>query len=108
MGIGRNAVTKIVGTGSTLPSGIQGDVLYHNGSDWVVLNPGTTNQVLTTNGASSNPSWTNKMAASGVVAGGDTMVQFNDGGLNFGATQDFRYYKNGANLASIISNVSVY
>jgi len=104
MGIGRNAVTKIVGT--PLPSGIQGDVLYHNGSNWVVLNPGTANQVLTTNGSSVNPSWTNKTSATGVVAGTDKMVQFNDGGSDFGGEANFLYFKNSANLT--ISGSSGY
>jgi hypothetical protein len=36
----------------------QGDVLYRSASGWSALTPGTAGQVLTTNGASANPSWT--------------------------------------------------
>ena len=36
----------------------QGNVLYRNGSVWTVLAPGTNGQVLTTAGASANPTWT--------------------------------------------------
>lgn len=37
----------------------QGSILYYNGTDWVVLTPGTVNQVLTTQGAAANPIWAN-------------------------------------------------
>lgn len=40
----------------------QGSILYHNGTDWVVLTPGTVNQVLTTQGAAANPIWANASA----------------------------------------------
>ena len=35
----------------------QGDILYRGASNWSVLTPGTSGQVLQTNGASANPSW---------------------------------------------------
>lgn len=44
----------------------QGAVLYRDASDWVALAPGTSGQVLKTNGAGANPSWG---AASSVAAG---------------------------------------
>ena len=47
-------------TGSTpasFPSAVQGDILYYNGTAWVVLIPGTSGQVLQTQGASANPIW---------------------------------------------------
>lgn len=34
-----------------------GDLLYHNGTDYARLPLGTVGQILTTNGAGSNPSW---------------------------------------------------
>lgn len=40
-------------------SDAQGDILYYNGSNWVLLAPGTNGQVLLTGGASANPSWGN-------------------------------------------------
>lgn len=39
------------------PTGTQGQILYHNGTDWVKLDPGTLGQYLETNGASANPAW---------------------------------------------------
>jgi hypothetical protein len=38
-------------------TGVQGDIMYHNGSAWTVLNAGTANLVLKTNGAAANPSY---------------------------------------------------
>ena len=35
----------------------QGDVIYYNGADWVNLAPGTSGQVLHTQGAGANPVW---------------------------------------------------
>jgi hypothetical protein len=35
----------------------QGDLLYRNASGWVVLAPGTSGQLLQTNGAAANPGW---------------------------------------------------
>lgn len=48
------------GAFSTLKVGTtnQGDILYDNGTSIVRLTPGTSGQVLKTNGASANPSWT--------------------------------------------------
>lgn len=38
-------------------NGTQGDIIYFNGTDWVVLNAGTAGQLLSTGGAGANPSW---------------------------------------------------
>jgi hypothetical protein len=38
-------------------TGTQGDVLYHNGTNWAKLGAGTAGQVLQTGGAGANPSW---------------------------------------------------
>lgn len=51
------AYPGIPGAAAGLPSGTQGDVLYHNGTAFVVLNAGTNGLVLRTNGAGANPSW---------------------------------------------------
>ena len=37
---------------------VQGDVLYRSSTGWNVLAPGTSGQLLTTNGVGANPSWT--------------------------------------------------
>jgi len=41
------------------PAGVQGNVLYFNGTNWVVLAPGTANQLFKTGGAAANPAWAN-------------------------------------------------
>jgi hypothetical protein len=38
-------------------TGTQGDVLYHNGTNWAKLGAGTAGQLLQTGGAGANPSW---------------------------------------------------
>lgn len=40
-----------------LLGGTQGDVLYRSSSGWTVLAPGTSGQVLQTNGTGANPTW---------------------------------------------------
>lgn len=57
--------------GSGLPSGVQGDIIYHNGSNWVVLNAGASGRFLQTNGAAANPSW-ESASGSGDVSFTDT------------------------------------
>ena len=49
-----------------LASAAQGDVLYHNGTSYVRLAPGTSGQHLQTAGAAANPTWAT------VVPGGTT------------------------------------
>lgn len=53
-------------------TGTQGDVLYHNGTNWAKLAAGTSGHFLKTNGAAANPAW----AAAGVADGdkGDITV----------------------------------
>lgn len=48
----------------------QGNIMYYNGTAWVVLAPGTAAQVLQTGGAGANPSWAASAAgaAAAVVA----------------------------------------
>ena len=38
-------------------SNTQGSILYRSASEWVALAPGTSGNVLSTNGAGANPSW---------------------------------------------------
>lgn len=47
----------------------QGQILYRGASGWAVLSPGTSGQVLQTNGAGANPSWA---TAGGGSIGGST------------------------------------
>lgn len=92
------ADTVLGGTASTfnsltdtdLTSVAQGDILYYDGTDWVNLGPGTSGQVLTTNGAAANPSWTTAGAGDVTKVGtpvdqqvgvwtGDGTLEGNDG-----------------------------
>jgi len=52
-------------------SEVQGNVLYYNGSNWVLLAPGTSGFYLQTQGASANPQWAafNVPEASGTDTG---------------------------------------
>ncbi len=48
-GTGGKNITELTGT--------QGDILYHNGTNWAKLGAGTLGQYLKTNGSGANPSW---------------------------------------------------
>ena len=48
-------------------SAAQGAVIYRSGTAWVALAPGTSGQILTTAGASANPSWANAAAAAPIA-----------------------------------------
>ena len=62
----------------------QGAILYRGSSAWGVLNPGTLGYVLTTGGASANPSW----SAAGNIWNGPTVTTVGDGlGTNSGTIQ---------------------
>ena len=73
-----------------ITSGAQGDILYHNGTNWVNLPAGTSGQFLKTQGAGANPIWS---AATAGAAGSDTQIQFNDGGVNLGGDAGLVYNK---------------
>lgn len=51
-----------------LTSPAQGDILFYNGTDWVILSPGTTGQFLETQGASMNPQWATAGGSSDIGA----------------------------------------
>lgn len=70
---GKSFMIDEVPIGSGLPSGTQGDIIYYDGADWVVLNAGTAGQFLKTGGAGADPSWD---AASGgtFYLGANTVV----------------------------------
>lgn len=66
------------------PAGVQGNVLYFNGTNWVVLAPGTANQLFKTGGAGANPAWANARGQAilsipvklAKVANGDVFTNF--------------------------------
>lgn len=56
--------TSLVG----LPSGTQGDILYHNGTSFVALTAGTDGYYLKTQGSGANPTWAAVSGGSGKPA----------------------------------------
>ena len=58
--------------GSSLPTGVSGDILYNNGTDWIPLNKGNEDQVLKIN--SGIPSWQNETGGSGAVVSKETVT----------------------------------
>lgn len=64
----------------TMGSDAQGDVLYHNGTQYVRLGPGTSGQFLKTQGAAANPTW------AAVPGGGDLLAANNLSDLSNVAT----------------------
>jgi hypothetical protein len=86
----------------------QGNILYYNGTSWVVLAPGTDGHVLTTGGAGANPAW--EAAAGGGGGGGwiqvatttlgsDT-VTTSITGLDLNTDGRYRIILNGARVGS--------
>jgi hypothetical protein len=63
------AYNNVDGKHITPLTGVQGDVLYYNGTYWDKLTAGTSGQLLKTNGAGANPSWTT--SGGGTVIGDD-------------------------------------
>lgn len=61
-------------------SSTQGTILYRGSSGWQALPPGTTNYVLSTNGAGADPSWIPQGGGSG---GGGKFQAFPGGATNY-------------------------
>lgn len=72
-----------IGTSENFASvtGVQGDVLYHNGTRYTKLSPGTSGHFLQTQGAAANPQWASGAAgattagAEGIHATADTATK---------------------------------
>lgn len=54
---GTGQTTNTTAFDALAPSAVQGNVLYFNGTHWVVLAPGTSGQFFQTQGPSANPQW---------------------------------------------------
>lgn len=65
------ATGAVTGPKIAMGSDAQGDILYHNGTNYARLGAGTAGQVLTTGGASANPAW------AGMTTQGD--VEYHNG-----------------------------
>jgi hypothetical protein len=94
----------------------QGTILYRGASSWSALAPGTSGQILQTQGASANPQWTSVSGIGTVTSvnasGGSTGLNFtggpitSSGTLTMGGTLGTGY--GGTNLTSFTSGGAVY
>lgn len=57
-----------------LPAAVQGEILYFNGTQWVVLGPGISGQFLQTNGVAANPTWDTVTGAGNVIGPGTSLT----------------------------------
>ena len=91
----------------------QGAVLYRSASAWVALAPGTAGQVLTTGGASANPSWSTGGGGGGSPPGGTSgQVQYNAsgafGGFTVGGDATLNTTTGALTLATVNSNTGSF
>ncbi len=77
--IANDAVTNIKiadnavdGAQIALTGNVQGAVMYYNGTDWIVLTPGTSGEALKTQGAGQNVVWGAVSSTGDFANGGDT------------------------------------
>jgi hypothetical protein len=68
-------------------SSTQGAVLYRGASAWVALAPGTNGDVLTTHGASANPTWTTVTGGGGMTNPMTTLGDIITGGTSGAPTR---------------------
>jgi Chaperone of endosialidase len=68
----------------------QGSLIYRTGSQWTALSPGTSGQLLKTNGAGADPSWATVSGAGTVTSvnasGGSTGLTFTGGPITVSGT----------------------
>lgn len=72
-GDGTLGITSASGILDTFSS-TRGSVLYRGASGWAALTPGTSGQVLQTNGAGADPSWASASGAVSSVSNSDTTL----------------------------------
>jgi hypothetical protein len=85
-------------TDLSITSQTQGSVIYFNGTNWVILSPSTDGYVLTTHGASANPTWTL------VSGGGGTATDLSISGQAQGSV----LYYNGSNWVQLSPGTDGY
>ena len=66
------ADNAVDGAKIALTGNVQGNVMYYNGTDWVILAPGTSGEALKTSGAAANPTWGAVSSTGDFANGGDT------------------------------------
>ena len=69
---GKIADNAVTGAKIGLTGNVQGNVMYYNGTDWVVLAPGTSGEALKTQGAGQNVVWGAVSSTGDFANGGDT------------------------------------
>ena len=69
---GKIADNAVTGAKIGLTGNVQGNVMYYNGTDWVVLAPGTSGEALKTQGAGANVVWGAVSSTGDFANGGDT------------------------------------
>ena len=99
-GTGGKNITELTGT--------QGDVLYHNGTNWAKLGAGTVGQYLKTGGAGANPSWgygavihSSKSAGATTTAANTTPVSVTDAVFSYVASAVYRIWVMGMLNSSV-------
>ena len=66
------ADNAVDGAQIALTGNVQGAVMYYNGTDWVVLTPGTSGEALKTQGSGQNVVWGAVSSTGDFANGGDT------------------------------------
>lgn len=84
----------------------QGMVLYRGASTWSALSPGTSGQVLTTNGAAANPTWAT-VSGTGTVTQVDTGAGLTGGPIVTTGTVSLANIANGTVLANTSGGAGV-
>lgn len=92
--------------------GVQGDIIYHNGSAWVALGAGTAGQSLQTQGAGANPVWATGAGSGDMVLASIQTVTgaktFNSGKLILaGATSGTTILNSGAIAGSSVLTLPI-
>ena len=66
------ADNAVDGAKIALTGNVQGAVMYYNGTDWIVLTPGTSGEALKTQGTGQNVAWGAVTSTGDFANGGDT------------------------------------
>lgn len=90
----------------------QGQIIYHNGTEWTALNAGTANEVLKTAGAGANPSWTAQVGAltktADTVVSGSAVTSIDFTGLDLDAAKAYFIVVRLMNASATSRSVSMY
>lgn len=88
IGVGSHSLDSDSHTDIPTITEAQGQVLYHDGSNWVALNPGSDGQLLKTQGAAANPAWINSgYQLIGATTLGGANAEISVGSIPTGFTQ---------------------